>query len=198
MNDYIFAFFTFSFVAAITPGPSNVMLMLAGVQAGFVRGLYCLCGVVAGMAMMMGSAKIGLGGVIQAYPEALMLLRYVGAAFLLWMAFKIATAPPVLIEQTSPMTIGFGRAFAFQWLNPKSWIVSVSAASAYNMTQESSLLVQAIWQAGLFALASAPSCAVWLAFGSMMQSALQNERQSRLFNRVMALMLALSIVFVIR
>ena len=194
--DAMVAFFVFALVAAVTPGPSNVMVLAAGARTGLLGGLPCLAGVVAGMALLIGAAALGLGGVITALPGALVLLRWGGAALLLWLAWKIAFAPPMAAgARTDP--VGFWRAFAFQWVNPKSWIVGASAAATYGAAAGATAPGRALLMSALFTAAAAPSCLLWLAFGSTLQRALADARRARVFNAVMGGLLAVSVVFVV-
>jgi len=195
--EQIIAFFVFSVAAAVTPGPSNVMVMAAGARAGVVGGIPCLAGVVAGMTLMMGAAGLGLGSFVQAYPQALALLKWSGAAFLFWLAWKVATAPP-MSGTAETESVGFWAALAFQWINPKSWIVAVSAAGTYGAQGTAGLGQQAATLASVFALAALPSCAVWLAFGASMQRWLVDARRSRIFSVAMGAALAASVVLVVR
>lgn len=194
--EQVFAFFTFSVVAAITPGPSNALVMVAGARAGFAGGLPCLAGVVVGMALLMGGANLGLGGLVQASPNAVVVIKGAGTAFLLWLAWKVASAPP-MSDRVMGDAVGFWKALVFQWVNPKSWIVSVSAAATYGAGLSSSPLVRAMWLATVFALAAALSCFVWLAFGASLQRWLTNETRSRWFNVSMGIALASSVVLVL-
>lgn len=194
--DAMTAFFVFALVAAVTPGPSNVMVLAAGARAGLVGGLPCLAGVVAGMALLIGATALGLGGVITALPAAMVALRWGGAALLLWLAWQIARAPPMR-DGPRAEPVGFWRALAFQWVNPKSWIVAASAAATYGPAAGDAPIARALWMAGLFAVAAAPSCLLWLAFGSALQRALTDPRRARVFNAVMGLLLAASVVFVV-
>ena len=193
--DAMAAFFAFALVAAVTPGPSNVMLLAAGARAGLIGGLPCLAGVVAGMAGLIGVAALGFGGVVSALPDALALLRWGGAALLLWLAWKIARAPP-MVARTGADPVGFWRAFAFQWVNPKSWIVAASAAATYGSVVGGGV-GRALLMATVFGAAAAPSGLLWLAFGSALQRALTDARRARVFNAVMGLLLAASVVFVV-
>jgi threonine/homoserine/homoserine lactone efflux protein len=196
--DAMAAFFVFALVAAVTPGPSNVMVLAAGARAGLRGGLPCLAGVVAGMALLIGAAALGLGGVISALPGAMALLRWGGAALLLWLAWKIATAPPMAAGARGD-PVGFWQAFAFQWVNPKSWIVGASAAATYGagVAATSGAGARALLMGALFAAAAAPSCLLWLAFGSALQRVLTDARRARVFNAVMGGLLAASVVFVV-
>lgn len=182
--EHALLFIAFAVVAAITPGPSNLMLTLTGALTGVVRGLPCLLGVAAGMALLMFVVAFGLGSVVLAYPTT---LKIGGAAFLLWLAWKIATA-----VQRDPGSearpVGFAGAFLFQWLNPKSWLVSASASATY---LEGS---NALWIAGLF-FAVALVCGLpWLAAGAAMKKLVYR----RGFNAAMGLLLAGSVLLFLR
>lgn len=193
--DAMTAFFAFALVAAVTPGPSNAMVLAAGARAGLVGGMPCLAGVVAGMAGLIGMAALGLGGAVSALPGAMQGLRWGGAALLLWLAWKVASAPP-LAGGARGDAVGFWHAFAFQWVNPKSWIVGASAAATYGSAAGDGVS-RALLMAALFGAAAAPSCLLWLAFGSALQRALTDARRARVFNAVMGGLLAASVVFVV-
>ena len=116
------AFVVFSVVAAATPGPSNAILTATGANVGVLRGLPTLLGVAAGMGAMMFLVAFGLGSVILGQPLVLTALRWCGAAFLCWLAWKIATAGRVGAD-AGGKPVGFLGAAGFQWINPKSWLV---------------------------------------------------------------------------
>ncbi len=193
------AFLLFAIVAAITPGPSNAMLTATGALAGMLRGLPCLLGVAAGMGLMMFSAGIGLAGLMVGHPAVLVGLKAGGSAFLLWLAWKIARAPyrdPQVAAQVTNRAVGFPGAFAFQCLNPKSWLVSVGAASAH-LRPDTGVLAQALWIAGLFFAVALACGLVWLGFGVLVRRLLGSPRLQRAFNVAMGLLLALSTIFVL-
>jgi threonine/homoserine/homoserine lactone efflux protein len=191
------AFLLFAVVAAVTPGPSNVMLTAAGANAGVLRGLPCLFGVMTGMGLMMFLVPLGLGSLVLAHPLALKALNWGGAAFLLWLSWKIATSARL---DSTPVEdpVGYVGAAVFQWVNPKSWLVTASAAGTFLHAKAGSPVVQAAWLGGLFVLAALPSCLLWLAFGAAAQHALQSRRRLRAFNIVMGVLLALSIALIVR
>jgi threonine/homoserine/homoserine lactone efflux protein len=186
------AFVLFAVVAAVTPGPSNVMLTAAGANGGVVRGLPCLVGVTAGMGLMMFVVPLGLGSLILRNPLVLKALNWAGAAFLLWLSWKIATSRRMdSLPESRP--VGFIGAAVFQWVNPKSWLVTASAAGAFLHTGAGSPVLQSALLGGLFILVALPSCFVWLAFGATAQRLLQTPRRLRAFNITMGILLALSI-----
>ncbi len=197
--DQIVAFFIFALVAAITPGPSNVLILAAGSRAGFVGGLRCLAGVVTGMALLMGLGSLGLAGFADTYPQSLITLKWLGSAFLLWLAWQIGTAP-AMSDQPQAATVGFWQALVFQWINPKSWVVTLSAVGVYGaeVSDAGGVMSRAFQMAGVFAVAATISSTVWLAFGASMKQWLSHQRRARRFNQAMGVLLALSVALVIR
>jgi threonine/homoserine/homoserine lactone efflux protein len=192
------AFLLFAVVAAVTPGPSNVMLTAVGAQAGVRRGLPCLLGVATGMGLMMFLVPLGLGSLVLDRPRVLTALHWGGAAFLLWLSWKIATSSGGVEAAPEARPVGFLGATAFQWVNPKSWLVSASAASTFLSAGAGSPVSQAAWLGGLFVVAALPSGFVWLAFGATAQHVLHGRRRMRIFNVAMGALLALSIVLIVR
>ena len=191
------AFLLFAVVAAGTPGPSNLLLTATGASVGVHRGLPCLLGVSVGMGVMMFLVAFGLGSIVLANPTVLRVLNWLGAAFLLWLAWKIATAGRS-DAAAGGKPVGFVGAAAFQWINPKSWLVCASAASTYLHAGASSALAQATLFGAIFILASLPCCFVWLAFGATAQRLLRTDRARRTFNIAMGVLLAGSVILIVR
>src|SRR5215467_5860204 len=147
------AFFLFAVVAAITPGPSNLILTTTGATVGVLRGLPGLFGVAIGMGLMMFLVTFGLGTLVHDSPILYQALKWGGVAFLLWLAWKIATARHGDAEAAEKRPVGFWGAAAFQWVNPKSWLVSASAAGTYLHAATGNVFAQAISFGVLFILA---------------------------------------------
>jgi threonine/homoserine/homoserine lactone efflux protein len=193
------AFFVFALVAAITPGPSNVLLTATGMQAGLLRGLPCLFGVSAGMGAMMFLAAYGFGALVLQHPQILQVVRWLGAAFLLWLAWKIASAPVGGGQGAeAPRVTGFFGAALLQWVNPKAWLVSAGAVATYLPGEAHSALLRAAVFALVFVSAALPSGFVWLVFGAAAQRFLRDPRRQRGFNLAMGLALAASVVMILR
>ncbi|WP_339533025.1 LysE family translocator [Pseudomonas mucidolens] len=186
------AFALFAFVSSITPGPNNTMLLASGVNFGFRRSMPHALGISLGFMVLVISVGLGLGEVFKALPGAYATLRYVGAAYLLYLAWKIATSSP-LSDDThgnhTPMT--FLGAAVFQWVNPKAWVMALGAITTYTPAQGyfTNVLVIAV----VFALINLPSVCVWAGFGSSLRSVLRNPRWLRVFNGSMAALLVLSL-----
>ena len=191
------AFLLFAVVAAVTPGPSNIMLTAAGARAGVLSGLPCLLGVTTGMGAMMFVVPLGLGSLVLEHPLVLKALHWGGAAFLLWLSWKIATSGSRIDSAPEREPVGYLGALIFQWVNPKSWLVTASAAGTFLGAHGGSPIAQAASLAGLFVLAALPSCFLWLAFGAAVQHVLHRRRRLRIFNIAMGALLALSIVLIV-
>jgi threonine/homoserine/homoserine lactone efflux protein len=189
------AFFLFSVAAAGTPGPSNALLTATGANVGVLRGLPCLLGVSLGMGLMMFLVAFGLGSVILRHPLVMEGVKWCGAAVLCWLAWKIATARRAGADTAGP-PVGFLGAAAFQWINPKSWLVCASAAATFLTEGANSALAQSAAFGLTFVLASLPSCFPWLAFGAVLQRVLRSERAQRFFNGVMGALLAASVLLI--
>jgi threonine/homoserine/homoserine lactone efflux protein len=193
--DQAVAFFVFSVVAAGTPGPSNALLTATGANVGVLRGLPALFGVAAGMALMMFVVAFGLGSVILDNPLILTGVKWCGAAFLFWLAWKIATAHGGGAG-TGVRPVGFLGAAAFQWINPKSWLICAGAVATFLDQRSGSALGQSAAFSLTFVLAAVPSCLPWLAFGAVMQRLLRSDRALRTFNVAMGGLLAASVVLI--
>ena len=187
------AFAGFAFVSSITPGPNNMMLLASGVNFGFRRTLPHMAGISLGCMIMLLVVGVGLEQVFTALPQLYDVLRYLGAAYLLWLAWKIATAHPVA-DQTSrgQRPLKLWQAAAFQWVNPKAWVMIVGAASTY--APRDNYLANVAVLAGLLGLVNAPAICVWAGFGTALRPLLSHPAWVRVFNISMALLLVLSLL----
>jgi threonine/homoserine/homoserine lactone efflux protein len=188
----LIAFLAFSAVVAGTPGPSNALLTAVGARAGIRHGLASLLGQVTGMGAMLFAITLGLGDLLLVHPLALLALKCAAAAMLCWMAWRIATAKPAEGIMNAPA--GFLGMAAFQWVNPKGWLVGVAAIAAFLDRRGGSALAQAVVFAILFALVAVPCCFPWLAFGAALQRFLRAPRARRVVNCAMAVLLAAATV----
>jgi threonine/homoserine/homoserine lactone efflux protein len=191
----LLAFVTFAAVVAGTPGPSNALLTAAGARVGVRHGIPGLLGQVSGMGAMLFAITVGLGNVLLAHPLALQVLKWGGAAVLCWMAWQIATVGHA--EGAAKAPAGFLGMAAFQWVNPKAWLVGAAAIAAFLDRRGGSALAQAAVFAVLFMLVALPCCLPWLAFGASLQRFLRGARARRVLNAAMAALLAASTVLLV-
>ncbi len=186
----------FALSSSITPGPNNVMVTASGANFGFSRTLPHIFGIAIGFPVMVIAVGLGLGQVFVQMPMLHTVMKWVGAAYLLWLAWKLATARPTGIDdgaptQAQPMTLL--QAAAFQWVNPKAWIMAVGAMSTFT-TVGGDPVVEAAIVGGMFAAACLPSVALWAGFGVVLRGWLSSARALRRFNLSMAALLVLSLV----
>ena len=191
-HQLILAFVVFAVVMFFTPGPNNVMLLASGLNFGFRRTLPHIAGVTFGFAFMVGAVGIGLGTVFMAYPVLQTILKYAGAAYLIYLAVVIAMSEPVKPDQDNrrgPMT--FWGAAMFQWVNAKGWVMVIGTITAY------AAIAAYPWnitiQVTLSLVLGALSCTAWALFGSSLRPVLTSRRVVRTFNVIMALLLLASL-----
>ncbi|HEX9906287.1 MAG TPA: LysE family translocator [Propylenella sp.] len=191
--EQLIAFVVFAVVTSITPGPNNVMLTATGANVGIRRGLPHVLGVALGFALMLFVFAAGAGAALLANPAFMGALRIVGIAVLLWLAWKIATAGRgEAAARRRP--VGFFEAAAFQWVNPKAWLICAGAAGSFLQADGAPAVLQAALLASIFTAVGAPCTLVWLGFGAAMQRVLRTDTALRTFNVAMALLLAASVL----
>ena len=177
----------FALVSSLTPGPNNLMLMASGANFGFRRSIPHMLGVSLGFTLMVLLVGIGLVQVFEAFPVSYSLLKVVSLAYLLYLAWKIATAAPASsgADKTgTPMT--FIQAALFQWVNPKAWTMALTAVSVYSPSHS---LTAVAFVAGVFGAINFPCIGVWTTMGQQLQRILTNPMRLRAFNVSMALLL---------
>lgn len=187
--------FVFTFVASATPGPNNAMLFASGVNFGFARTLPHMVGITVGFALMVLCVGFGLGAFLERYPVLYLVLKIVGGAYLLWIAWKIGTARKVPDAESDPEIAGrpltLLQAAVFQWVNPKAWVMILGAIAAFSQHDAYTLSVLLI--ALSFFLAGPPAIASWAAFGTALRGWLSDPVRLKWFNITMAVVLVLSL-----
>ena len=186
----------FAVVSSGTPGPNNLMLMTSGVNFGVRRTLPHFWGVDLGFAIMTLLVGLGLSEVFVRVPALLVALKWLGAAYLLWLAWKIARSGPLKGGTVRARPLTFLQAAAFQWVNPKAWIMAVTACATYADPNRYTLSVLVI--AAVFAVVTAPCSGAWVGFGAALQRWLGHPRNRAIFNYTMAALLVASLYPVFR
>jgi len=190
-TELLTALIVFALVSTITPGPNNLMLMSSGANFGFKRTIPHMLGIGLGFSFMVALVGIGLIGVFDRYPVSHDILKVLSIAYLLYLAFKIATSVPIADPSNSkanPLT--FIQAAAFQWVNPKAWSMALTAISVYSPSRslESIALVAII-----FGMVNIPSTSVWTVLGQQLRRLLSSTVRLRAFNFTMAGLLVASL-----
>jgi threonine/homoserine/homoserine lactone efflux protein len=184
----------FSFVSSITPGPNNLMLMASGANFGLRRTLPHMAGVCLGFTGMVVLVGIGLVGLFDTYPVSYEVLKVVSVIYLLYLAWKIATAAAphdgTAAGEESGRPLSFIQAVLFQWVNPKAWTMALTALSVYAPSQSvGAVLVVAV----IFGTVNLPCISFWTMMGQQLQRLLTSSRRLVVFNVGMALLLVASL-----
>lgn len=181
----------FTLAMSITPGPNNIMLTASGLRFGFRSTIPHMLGISAGVMLMVLAIGLGLGALFAAVPALYPVLKYAGAAYLLYLAWRIlqAGAPAQQAGRARPFT--FLQAAAFQWVNPKAWIMVIGAIATYLPEQGffGNLLLLML----TFGIINLPSIAVWAYAGTLLRNLLRTPRAVQIFNTGMAILLVASL-----
>ncbi|KSV94239.1 LysE family translocator [Sinorhizobium sp. GL28] len=189
--DTLLALFLFAFTTSITPGPNNMMLFASGVNFGFVRTVPHMLGIGAGFFLLLIAVGFGLGALLHSVPLLYTTLKFAGGAYLVWIAWKIGTSRSLGEGKAGANPMTFLQAAAFQWVNPKAWVMAVSAMATY--TSSDSYLFSVLVVGLVFALVNVPSVSTWAGFGSALRQWLSEPSRLKWFNITMAVLLVVSL-----
>jgi len=191
-SDLILPLIIFCVAMFYTPGPNNLMLMTSALNVGLRRTLPHICGVALGFSFLALCVGFGLDTLFSAYPVTYTILKYAGTGYLLYLAWMIAISPPPKPNMKSgkkPMT--FFHAVAFQWVNPKGWVMAVGAIATYSAI--AAYPYNTILMVGLFIIMGFGSAFAWAGLGAVLQKFLHHPKWVRGFNIAMAILLVASL-----
>ena len=181
----------FGIVSTTTPGPNNFMLFASGLNFGFRRTIPHILGVSNGFGFLVLCVGLGLGQLLEIYPLAFTAIKIIGALYMVYLAWKIATSGPLEINEKKSKPLTYLQAALFQWVNPKAWVMAVVIASTYtNPTNYNSTLAIIV---AYFAIANIPMVCVWAGFGTALKQFLSDPKKFRIFNIAMAIALLASL-----
>jgi threonine/homoserine/homoserine lactone efflux protein len=196
MIDFLLPLAAFALLSAGTPGPNNLMLMTSGMNYGFRRSAGHITGVALGFPLMILALGLGLSQLFALVPILEAALKYICAAYLTYLAYKIATAQPNIAESgqmnVSGNPLSFLQAAAFQWVNPKSWVMATTALTVYALPLSSTINAFAV--ALVFACVGTFTATSWTALGDRLRLFFSNPLRLRLFNAVAATLLLATLV----
>lgn len=180
-------------VSTVTPGGATALATASGSQFGFRRSLPLMAGIAGGLAVLVGVVAVGLASLFLAVPSVQLAMKAAGTLYLLWLAWKIAGSgkPNMNAAKARPLTAVGGAGLLL--LNPKAWAMAVGAAASFSMMRSDPLQL-AVLLGGVFGLASLASLSLWCYAGVLFARLLKTERQWRILNVLLGLLLALSIV----
>ena len=183
----------FAFVTSVTPGPNNMMLLASGLNFGLKRTLPHWLGVSLGHFVMLLLVGAGLESLLKAYPFVYQVMKVVGFVYLLYLAWGVArSGAPERNGEEAVQPITFLGAAAFQWVNPKAWIMAIGYFSNYMPTDASMPFV--VLTCMMFSAINFPSVGLWVWLGAKLEHYLQQNSIRKIFNGTMAVLLIASMV----
>ena len=191
--DLFLAVLFFAFSTTITPGPNNVMIMSSGMNYGIRASLPHLAGICLGFPLMVLLVGLGFGVVFERYPNLHQLIKVLGIAYLIWLAWRIAAAEPKAIAKGKSKPFSFIQAALFQWVNGKAWVMASGAVAAFTSVGGIYWIEVSVITAA-FLVVAFPCVGLWLVCGSALRKVLTQPLFQRIFNIAMAIILVLSIV----
>lgn len=184
----------FALACSITPGPVNVVALSAGAQHGFAASLRHVTGATVGFTVLLLLIGLGLHELLAQFPNLIAIVKWLGVGFLLYMAYKLAIDDGKLGSDKPTRGPSFAYGAAMQWLNPKAWLASLAGMGAYAADGDGRL----IWQFSvMYFVICYVSIASWAYAGTFLRKYLQEPQRVRLFNRIMAAMLAASALYLL-
>jgi threonine/homoserine/homoserine lactone efflux protein len=189
--ELILAVATFGFITSVTPGPNNTILFATGVNYGVKKAFPFLFGIMLGLSVILTAIGLGLGVVFIALPAVYQVLKYLGFAYILYLAFSIIRSGYKPIEANSKL-FGLFEATFFQFVNPKVWVVMPSFMASFIPIGAS--LGQTIGLVLVFLIVTFPGALAWAVFGGLLKNFMADAQKRLIFNWIAGLLLVASMV----
>lgn len=184
----------FALASSISPGPVNVVALSAGAQHGFAASLRHVSGATVGFTLLLLLIGLGLHELLVHFPNLISIVKWAGVAFLLYMACKLVLDDGHLGADKLSRGPSFAYGAALQWLNPKAWLASLAGMGAYAAEGDGAL----VWQfTAIYFVICYVSIASWAYAGTFLRKYLQAPKRVRLFNRILAALLAASALYLL-
>ena len=188
------AFLGFAFVGTVSPGPNNTVLWASGMTFGFRRTIAHVLGTALGMGALVLGVAAGIGALLDAVPVAELVLKLVGSAYLLWIAFHVAAGGGIgRTEVSHPLSLWQGA--AFQWVNPKAWIFTIAAVGTF-LPPALPRPIAALLLTGILMVVVVGSSSIWAAGGAALSRVVEDDRRRRVVSVALALLLLASVALI--
>ena len=184
------------FVMYATPGPNNSILTASGIKFGFIRSVPNIIGISSGHGIQLALVCFGLGSLFLQFPILLEILKYIGACYLLYLAWKMFGSLNISITDEKSSPLKYYEAILFQFVNPKAWIICITAVSLFYPEKEN-LIIGTLFLVIMSTIINLPSISMWAFGGSVIRHYLSNEKLKKIIEWLLAILLfgtAISIV----
>ena len=194
--ELILALAVYNFIMYATPGPNNSILTASGIKFGFIRSIPNVLGIPTGHGLQLALVCLGLGSLFK-YPILFDVLRYVGSAYILYLAYKMFGSLNISKSEDRSRPLNYYEAILFQFVNPKAWVICSTAVTLYYPKNEN-ILVGTLFMVVMSTIVNIPSISIWAYGGSIIRQYLGNEKLKKTIELLLAIMLigtAVSVFF---
>ena len=184
------------FVMYATPGPNNSILTASGIKFGFARSVPNIIGISSGHGIQLALVCFGLGSLFTQFPILLEVLKYIGACYLLYLAWKMFGSLNISITEEKSSPLKYYEAILFQFVNPKAWVICITAVSLFYPEKEN-LIIGTLFLVIMSTIINLPSISMWAFGGSVIRHYLSNEKLKKIIEWLLAILLfgtAISII----
>ena len=194
--ELIAAISVYYFVMYATPGPNNSILTASGVKFGFMRSIPNIIGISSGHGVQLALVCFGLGSLFTQFPILLEILKYIGACYLLYLAWKMFGSLNISITEEKSSPLKYHEAILFQFVNPKAWVICITAVSLF-YPENVNLIIGTLFLVIMSTIINLPSISMWAFGGSIIRRYLSNKKLKTIIEWILAILLlgtAISIV----
>ena len=194
--ELIAAISVYYFVMYATPGPNNSILTASGIKFGFIRSVPNIIGISSGHGLQLALVCFGLGSLFSQFPILLEVLKYIGACYLLYLAWKMFGSLNISITEEKSSPLKYYEAILFQFVNPKAWVICITAVSLF-YPENVNLIIGTLFLVIMSTIINLPSISMWAFGGSIIRRYLSNKKLKTIIEWILAILLlgtAISIV----
>ncbi len=184
------------FVMYGTPGPNNSILTASGIKFGFIKSIPNIIGISSGHGIQLALVCFGLGSLFMQFPILFEILKYIGACYLLYLAWKMFGSLNISTTDEKSSPLKYYEAILFQFVNPKAWVICITAVSLFYPEKEN-LIIGTLFLVIMSTIINLPSISMWAFGGSVIRHYLSNEKLKKIIEYLLAILLfgtAISIV----
>jgi len=194
--ELIAAISVYYFVMYATPGPNNSILTASGIKFGFIRSIPNIIGISSGHGLQLALVCFGLGSLFTQFPILLEVLKYIGACYLLYLAWKMFGSLNISMTEEKSSPLKYHEAILFQFVNPKAWVICITAVSLF-YPENVNLIIGTLFLVIMSTIINLPSISMWAFGGSIIRRYLSNKKLKTIIEWILAILLlgtAISIV----
>ena len=184
------------FVMYATPGPNNSILTASGIKFGFFKTIPNIFGIPTGHGIQLILVALGLNAIFVYYPFLLDILKYIGASYLIFLSWRIFGSLNVSSSSNKSSPLKFYEAVIFQFVNPKAWIICITAVSLF-FPEDENTFIAIFFMVFMSAIINIPSISMWALGGSIIRHFLKNDKIKLIVEWFLAILLVITAVLII-